>query len=284
MKDSRLGLDLDTACEKAKSIAADANTNLSNIVTEEDAKIQIINRIVTECLGWKLADIRTESKHDNGFSDYILSDGNQPALLIEAKRVGKIEVQAQEKSKLRHLNISGPALKAKATILGIDQAASYAMPNGLPMAVLTDGIAWIVFKPFVPGENFRLKEAFVFPSLEAVVNSFTHFFDLLAKPQYRKRIYASMFDELHNQRLLLQQSLISPIAESEIKIERKSDISFNLNRLFDVFFSKLTREQDEEMIVECFVETRESRIADFALEKITASVLGNLAPANRDVD
>ena len=38
------------------------------------------------------------------------------------------------------------------------------------------------------------------------------------------------------------------------------------------------------MLINCFVETRESRIADFSLEKITANVLGNISPNNKDVD
>ena len=38
------------------------------------------------------------------------------------------------------------------------------------------------------------------------------------------------------------------------------------------------------MIIDCFVETRESRIADFSLEKITKNVLGNLSPAENAIE
>lgn len=37
------------------------------------------------------------------------------------------------------------------------------------------------------------------------------------------------------------------------------------------------------MLVDCFVETRESRIADFSLERLTKNVLGNIDPNERDV-
>jgi hypothetical protein len=202
--------------------------------------------------------------------------------LLEAKRVGLVNINAQEKGRLRHYKISGPALTD--TIPGIDQAANYATPNGLPFAVLTDGVAWIVFKTFVPGENFKSKPAFVFPSMEALLADFPVFFDLLAKEQVRKKLYNGMFDAVHHNRLLLSRTLLAPIEEADIRIQQKTALAFDLDRVFATFFSRLAGDEDEDLLIECFVETRESRIADFALEKITASVLGNLSPVEKDVD
>jgi GTPase SAR1 family protein len=167
---------------------------------------------------------------------------------------------------------------------GIDQAASYSMPNGLPVTVLTDGLSWIVFKTFVQGENFKSKQAIVFPSLEAIENDFSIFFELLSKSGFGKRLYSLIFDRVHQPRIAISRSLAAAVPESEIRISQKSEIAFALDRIFDNFFSRLTGDQDEDMLIECFVESRESRFADFALEKMTASVLGNLAPADRDVD
>jgi cold shock CspA family protein/GTPase SAR1 family protein len=89
---------------------------------------------------------------------------------------------------------------------------------------------------------------------------------------------------VHQPRIAISRSLAAAVPESEIRISQKSEIAFALDRIFDNFFSRLTGDQDEDMLIECFVESRESRFADFALEKMTASVLGNLAPADRDVD
>jgi hypothetical protein len=158
------------------------------------------------------------------------------------------------------------------------------MPNGLPVTVLTDGLSWIVFKTFVQGENFKSKQAIVFPSLEAIENDFSIFFELLSKSGFGKRLYSLIFDRVHQPRIAISRSLAAAVPESEIRISQKSEIAFALDRIFDNFFSRLTGDQDEDMLIECFVESRESRFADFALEKMTASVLGNLAPADRDVD
>jgi hypothetical protein len=47
--------------------------------------------------------------------------------------------------------------------------------------------------------------------------------------------------------------------------------------LFAQFFSRLSNEKDREMLRGCFVETGESRRADFELEKII-SVLNTITP------
>ena len=224
---------LDSAFEKTKGIIDDVLRNVSNIRTEEDAKIQIITRVITEGLNWSFSDIGAEVKHENGFSDYLLSNDGRPALLVEAKRTGSIHVGTSEQERVRHLKISGPGLKN--ALSGIDQAASYATPNGLPVAVLSDGWAWVIFKTFVPGENFKNKEAFVFPSPHAVLADFQSFYELISKEQLGKKTYNTIFDKLHQSRLLLTQSLFAPLEESKIKVSQKSNLAFDLDRVFPNF-------------------------------------------------
>ena len=72
----------DEAEKIAKGIFEDIKANISNIKSEEDSKIQIINRILNECLDWPYTDFRAENKHDNGYSDYICSGLMTPDTLI----------------------------------------------------------------------------------------------------------------------------------------------------------------------------------------------------------
>ncbi len=263
---------LDSSEKKFLKIMSDVNHNITKIQSEEDAKIQIITRILTETLGWMHSDIACETAHDNGFSDYILSTDDHPSFVVEAKKIGILEVETAQKNTVRHLKISGSALKKCET--GINQAFSYASPNGIPLSILTDGLCWVIFKTFIPGENFKSKEAIVFPSIEAVEKSFSVFYELLSKEAFNKRLYNTIFDDIHNKRLLLNNELTAPIIGSDIKITRKSDMAYDLERVFSSFFSRL--EGDDEMMMECFVESYESRIADYSLEKITTSVLSNI--------
>ena len=137
MSSSKKGSPLDTAFEAAKRILEAASINIAQIQTEEDAKVQIITRLLTESLGWSFSDVGTERKHDNGFSDYVLSDSEHVAMLLEAKRIGQVNIRAQEKDRLRTYKISGPALVD--VIPGIEQAASYAAPNGIPSLIIVTG-------------------------------------------------------------------------------------------------------------------------------------------------
>jgi len=104
-------INVNQAEAKLKEIHNDILGNLDKIKSEEDSKIQIINRVFNEVLDWPYPDFLAENKHENGFSDYILTLGDSPVLLIEAKRTGIISVSTAIKNKIRHLKISGSSLK-----------------------------------------------------------------------------------------------------------------------------------------------------------------------------
>ena len=91
---------LDKAEGAACLLVSEVSHNLETIKTEEDAKVRIITRIITECLGWSTNDFRMERQNENGFSDYLLLAQDSPALLIEAKRVGILNVETAEQDKV----------------------------------------------------------------------------------------------------------------------------------------------------------------------------------------
>lgn len=98
---------LDTALDAARKIVDAAQDNLGKIHTEEDVKFQIISRLIVESLGWSHAAVRAESRHENGYSDYIISDGEKKAVLIEAKRIGRLDIAIANKEEHRVLRLDG---------------------------------------------------------------------------------------------------------------------------------------------------------------------------------
>ncbi|WP_049820405.1 cold-shock protein [Bradyrhizobium japonicum] len=202
-------------------------------------------------------------------------------MLVEAKRQGQLELSTSATAKQTY-KISGPALKQ--CLVGIEQAASYCAPEGIQFAVVTDGCTWIFFKPFVPGENYKSKEAIVFPTLRSVEDDFASFFELASKEGHQRGSYKHVFDKLHDKRLLLTQGLHSAFSDADIHPSHKSQIAFDLDNVFNSFFAGLVGDANPDMLLECFVETKESRIADFALEKLTTYVLGNINPPDKQVD
>ena len=269
-------MNVDTAFEQAKAIVLSVADRIEAIRSEEDAKLQIITRIVTEVLGWSHEDIASETPNDNGFSDYLIKDGDRNAFVIEAKKIGEISLGTTSKVKGIY-KVSGPVLKPAMT--GIAQAARYCNPDGIPLAVLTDGLRWIIFLPW----GYREKQAIVFPSLESIIQDFSIFFEILSKSECRKATYRAIFDQLNENRLNLENPLVPAFDIGENSIVQKSGLAFDLEKVFASFFSGLTGDDDPDMILDCFVETKESRVADFSLERITKNVLGNLSPQHADV-
>lgn len=272
---------IDEAFERAQAILLDAEINLDKIRSEEDAKLQIITRLLTDVLGWNHGDIAAETPNENGFSDYLVGDSGQNAFVIEAKKIGAISLDTQTSSK-SYYKLSGPVLKP--ALAGIKQAASYCHPIGVPLAVVTDGLLWIIFLPWVPNAGYLERQAIVFPTISSVLEDFTVFYELLSKQHASVGTYRVIFDSIHENRLVLDRELTSALHQADNRIVQKSGLSFDLETVFDGFFSSLVGDQDAEMLLECFVETRESRIADFSLERLTKNVLGNIDPAERDVD
>lgn len=271
---------VDEGYEAAAAILKGAEDRLSQIRSEEDAKVQIITRILIEALGWRHEDLVCETHHENGFSDYLVSDGDRKAFVVEAKRLGEIVLGTSSKSK-GYYKLAGPVLKQAHP--GIVQAASYCQPYGIPVSVLTDGINWVIFRPWVPHAYYMEKQAVVFPGHNAILEDFSLFYELLAKDECRRSTYQVVFDRIHENRLVLDQALTSPISSSENGIVQKSSLAFDLEHVFSNFFAGLTGDTDPGMIIDCFVETRESRVADFSLDRITRNVLGNISPQEKDV-
>lgn len=267
--------------ENLKKLLADVRSDLKSIESEEDAKVKIINRIFNECLGWSFTDFSCENKHGCGYSDYVMKVSGEPSLVVEAKRIGVLQIESAILDKCRTLKISGTSLKQ--SIDGIQQAFSYASEAGIPIAVVTDGISWIIFKTWVQGSSYKEKEAFVFPSLDALENSFSVFYELLAHDHFVEKTYNLLFDSIHNSRQNLSAPLKAPIEAGEISLLKKSPIAFDLEKIFNGFFTQLTGDNNTEIMTECFVESNESRIADYSLEKITSSILNNLPKDNSRV-
>lgn len=265
---------IDLAEQKLKSLLSDIRSNLASIESEEDAKVQIINRVFNECLGWSFTQFACESKHDSGYSDYVLKIGDESVLVVEAKRIGILNIESSILDKYRTLKLSGSSLKH--SLPGVQQAFLYASEEGIPLSVVTDGIRWIIFKTWVHGAKYKDKEAFVFPSLEALENSFSIFYELLAYEKFSEKTYNIMFDTIHNSRQNLSLPLKAPLEVDEINILKKSPIAYDLEKIFNGFFTQLIGEDNSEIMNECFVESNESRIADYSLEKITTSILNNL--------
>ena len=268
-------MSLDKSYDVAKALVEDVQARLSQIETEQDARIQIINRFITDVLGWDLSNIRTEKHSDAGFADYLIASSNRSRLVIEAKRIGPIILNTANRE-LATYKVGGPALAA--AMPGIRQAASYCLDHGAGYAALTTGIIWIVFLPFPTGGiPYTQGVAFVFPNLQSILENFAVFYDLLARESVENRTYDVLFTKASGLTIEAFEQMTAANKNEFIRLLPTTELAADLEPVFREFFGNLSGNNDPEMLTECFVETRESRYADASLEKIIRSISSTVA-------
>ena len=268
-------MSLDKSFEIAKALVEDVQPRQAQIETEQDARMQVINRFVTDVLGWDFSDIKTEKHSDAGFADYLISSSGRKRLVIEAKRIGPIILNTANPG-LAMYKVGGPALAA--AMPGIRQAASYCLDHGAGYAALTTGITWIIFLPFpMAGIPYTEGVAFVFPTLESILKNFALFYDLLARESVVNRTYDVHFTKASGLTIEAFEQMAAANKNEFIRLLPTTQLAADLEPLFREFFGNLSGDNDPEMLTECFVETRESRYADASLEKIVRSISSSVA-------
>ena len=101
---------IDIAKQRFDDLYPEWNAAREKIETEQDTRFQLIDRMLTEVMGWQHTDIRTEPHDESGYTDYLLSINNRKRLVIEAKKQEKILINTQN-HKLAKYKLGGPALK-----------------------------------------------------------------------------------------------------------------------------------------------------------------------------
>ena len=260
---------LDISFERAKALCDELRPRLPDIETEQDARFQIINRFLTEILGWNFDEIKTEPHSESGYTDYLLSAEGQRRLVVEAKRNGPLLVDTLS-PQMKVYKVGGPALMSAAA--GIKQAATYCLDHGVNYAILTTGVTWIAYIP-MPGGGISYKDglAFVFPDFDAVLDNFAIFYDLCSRHGVVDKTYNLHFAKAGGLSISAFEPLTAANRIDLICMLPQSQLAMDLHPVFREFFGSLSAE-NKEMLIECFVETRESKYADASLEKMVRSV------------
>jgi predicted type IV restriction endonuclease len=266
---------IDPAYERFLNLRSEIQAALKAKPNESDTRLKVLDRFLFEVLEWKQEAVFTEPPTASGYIDYLLTIGERRgAMVIEAKRSGLLQPPTKG-DEVMHVALSGPVLKP--LLPGIRQAMAYATENGVAVAALTDGNTWLFFKASrTDGKPPIGGKGVLFPSLKAVTNNFAKFVELLN--------VGAIIDRHHLAHLNEAEGLVITDAEQQFYVLNPSDARMRLRDslasdaalLFAQFFSRLSNEKDREMLRDCFVETGESRKADFDLEKIIQRVLNNI--------
>lgn len=270
---------IDQAFERLRAIESEIRAALSEYPNESDTRLKALDRMLFEVFRWDRDAVFTEPHSDSGYIDYLLTVGERRnALIIEAKRAGKLLPESKSTA-MSAVSLAGPV--AKSFLPAIKQALSYANDKGVPVAAVTDGETWLFFKASrVDGRPPLDGSGLLFPNLNAVKEKFAVFAELLSS--------ASVIDRRHLAHLNDAEGLSIPSAEQQYfvmdpasaRMRVRDPLANDASLLFAQFFSRLSDEQDREMLRDCFVETNESRKADLELQKIMQKILNNISPLN----
>lgn len=142
---------------------------------EAETRLQVINRLLFECLGWSLDDAEVEHHESRQYADYVL-DSHLRLLVVEAKREGRVFALPTDLSRVTTLE----ALYGRNADLteALDQALEYAQHRGIPYAAICNGHQLVSFLGArTDGVSPVTGRALVFDSLQSMLDDFPSLWD-----------------------------------------------------------------------------------------------------------
>lgn len=273
-KDTWLSVEpIDASYQRLSAIMPEIIRDLGTSVTEADARLRVIDRILVEVLGWPRGDVQAEERTDSGFADYVCKDASLSRLVVEAKRDNR--TLGVDNKSMTTYRLNGPVFRSEAARQGLAQAISYCGSKNAELAVVTNGREWIIFRANRLGDGTDTRDgmAFVFPGLAEVDEHFQTFYDLLARESVLAYRFRPLFQEAEGQPIrskVFSRPLRGPHSARLLPL---SDLSADLDKIMSSFFQRLTGHDDPDMIRNCFVETAESHQADKRLARITTDIV-----------
>lgn len=247
---------------------------LETIDNEADTRFQLIDLILTDVLGWeRLGDFSNEVYSESGFADYILNADSRPRMVVEAKRAANMLID-NHVSNVQYLMAKSVGLKSAQA--GMRQAQGYCVDNGVSFSVLTSGVEWIGYWATRIGKKPSEGKVVAFPSLESIAGDFAIFWDLFSKQAVLENRYQAVIAEAEGISIQMAETLRPLFRSNDLKLLKKSQLAHDLDGVFRKFFTKMTGDDDPEMLTHCFVESKESREADISLDKISSTLLNRL--------
>jgi hypothetical protein len=268
---------IDPAYERFIKLKPEIVSALKGKPNESDTRLKVLDRFLFEILEWKHEAVFTEPSTASGYIDYLLTIGERRGVMvIEAKRLGLLK-PATKSDEIMYVALSGPVVKP--LLPGIKQAMTYAMENGVSVAAATDGNTWLFFKASrTDGTPPLSGKGVLFPGLDAVTNNFAKFVELLNVGAIINRHHLAHLNEAEGLVIADAEQQFSVLDPKDSSMRLRDPLASDAALLFAQFFSRLSNEKDREMLRDCFVETGESRRADFELEKIIQRVMNTITP------
>jgi len=231
---------------------------LKGNVSEADTRAKIIDKILTEVLGWPEKAIQRERHVHEGYLDYELEVHKKPLITIEAKKAGTPFVFPIQERIHRSLKLSGSILTISEIQEAISQVRTYCDGAGIRYAVATNGYAWIIFRAIREDMGWHEGNAMVFPSLEYAIENFTLFWNILS---YEAVWAGSLDDEFGSKLRVSREShrVINILFNADLPLQRNR-LNMQLQPLVRYIFEDITGDNQLEILQSCYVHYGSLRI------------------------
>lgn len=255
----------------------------TTIETEQDTRLKVLNRIITEVLSWRYEDISTEPATIDGYVDYVMSFDGLSKLILEAKKESHSFDLATRTTGSSYL-LNGPVFANKYSKEGIEQAIRYCGQKNSELACVTNGEEWIIFRGsrLGDGRDTMSGKAIIFSSLEGIKNNFQLFFDLLDSHSVKKYVFRAIFQEAEG-RVIRHDSFKKILVPPEMnQIKERHKLAVDIDRIMNQYFKQLTGDGELDMLEKCFVITKESELAEKKIARISESLIAYVQRLDTD--
>lgn len=241
-------LSYETGRERLQRLVESA-PDIDLLRNEAATRLQLIDRLLFDCLGWNRDDADVENYEAGKYADYVL-DSRLRLLIVEAKREGAIFSLPPDLSRVTELE----ALLGidDALTEALDQAMAYAQDRGTPYAAVCNGHQLVAFMGTrTDGVAPKSGRALAFASLQAMLDDFPQLWDALSRQgcsnRRLNRLLGSSFTGQSAPRL---SEGIPDYPGSAIPDERH----LTLTTLTELFLPEFVRgdEDEEEFLTECY--------------------------------
>lgn len=230
-------------------------------LSESDTRSKLIDNLLIDVLGWHESDIVREKHVDSGYYDYKISIPGI-VFIVEAKKQFK-----EFKLPVYHDKTTTKVL-LKENEEVISQIRSYALDEGVPYGVVTNGYQFIILKLInTDGKTWKENLALIFRNIDDINSRFIEFYNSLSKNSVIKN-GGFIFDLPIKS--LVGNTILSSLLDKDKELIRNS-LSAVLAPLVDQVFGEMftpEREDDIEFVKLCFVENAETKKNQNEIERL----------------
>ncbi len=112
-----------------------------------------------------------------------------------------------------------------------------------------------------------------FPSLTSIESEFARFYENFSYEGVMQDLYKIYFNDSEGISVYRSETLYSLRSAAAPTMLTKSPLAKDLERIFTSFFSSMSGDDDPELLINCFVESKESKDTDLSLQKIARNIV-----------